>query len=116
MQSLKKLTSEQRVEFWSEHVWQWQQSGLTKTEYCRRHGLSRSSLLYWCTKLDATYSKQDKQSDPDNSIVPVTLQTIKSQAHPSQSLCLQVSGYQVDIPGDFQPEVLTKLIRTLEDM
>lgn len=41
-----------------EHVLGYKRSGLTQTEYCRRHGLSSSSFWGWKSKYEAEDKEQ----------------------------------------------------------
>ncbi len=38
-------------EFWTQHVRQWRDSGLTQVAYCRRHRLLKGTLGYWASVL-----------------------------------------------------------------
>ena len=38
-------------EFWTRHVKGWQSSGLTQSQYCRRHRLLKGTLGYWSSML-----------------------------------------------------------------
>jgi hypothetical protein len=38
-------------EFWILHVKGWRASGLTQTQYCRRHRLLKGTLGYWASTL-----------------------------------------------------------------
>ena len=102
-----------RSEFWNSHIKKWQQSYFSKAEYCRRAGLSRYAFYYWCKKLGI--SEKDEAASPVNAVVPVSFPVVKIKDPKHEPLRLMIDRYRVDIPGDFNPEVLTKLIRTLED-
>jgi len=39
-------------EFWARHVKGWRASGLTQTQYCRRHRLQKGTLGYWASTLN----------------------------------------------------------------
>ena len=39
-------------DFWMRHVKGWRSSGLTQTQYCRRHGLLKGTLGYWSSVLN----------------------------------------------------------------
>ena len=38
-------------DFWHSHVEGWRASGLSQTQYCRKHGLTKGTLGYWSWKL-----------------------------------------------------------------
>ena len=44
----------EKATYWTEHIATWHKSGLSQGAYCRRHGLSQSSLSYWRKRLGAT--------------------------------------------------------------
>ena len=60
----------EKAAYWTEHVTAWRKSGLSQGAYCRRHGLSQSSLSYWRKRLGAT---DDREAAPCVTIVPVPL-------------------------------------------
>jgi len=47
----KALTRRQakHKDFWINHIEQWQQSGLSKVEYCRQHNLNASNFYNLCS-------------------------------------------------------------------
>ena len=98
-----------RAEYWSDHIRRWQDSGLSKAEYCRQNHLTKHAFYYWCKKL--RYVNLD-----EGSVVPLPFRVV--DLIPGQpSFVLKIGQrFQVVIQGDFQPSVLKKLIKTLEDM
>ena len=51
-----------RRSYWVVHVEAWRKSGLTRTEYCREHGLAKSTFDRWQTALEGAKSLQLKPS------------------------------------------------------
>jgi hypothetical protein len=101
--------SPSKAEYWSEHIRRWQDSGLSKVEYCRQNNLTKHAFYYWRKKL-----KQSNQGE--SPVVPLSFR-IGDLAPNRQSFVLTVGqGYHVAIQGDFDPPVLKKLIKTLENM
>ncbi len=45
----------QRRTFWENHLREWQASGLSQAGYCRKHGLSKKSSVYWKKRLANRY-------------------------------------------------------------
>jgi len=111
-----------KQEYWARHVGEYRRSGLSQGAYCRRHGLSKSSLGYWCGKLARETVLGARRQDDDAGavvIVPLTWEAAPEamETRPVQALPLRVligGRYAVHIDGDFAPEVLGKLVRTLE--
>ena len=102
----------EKAAYWSEHVAAWQRSGLSQGAYCRRHGLSQSSLSYWRKRLGAT---NDKEAASFVAIVPVPLPaSAQDMATAPEPILVHVgNAFRIEIRGDFAAPVLEKLIRTL---
>jgi len=110
MRSEPTQSSVDRSEFWSGHINKWKKSGLSKAEYCRRHGLAKHCFLYWHKKL-----KQSPEVQPEVVPLPFSVQTSASDQQASLSVKVG-SRFVVAIQGDFHASVLKKLIKTLEAM
>lgn len=52
MKSRKRLTQAQ----WKAHIEAWQQSGITQTAYCRKHGLTDKVFSLWKRRLQRANS------------------------------------------------------------
>jgi hypothetical protein len=50
----KRWRAKASVEEKQSHYAQWQQSGLTKTEFCEQQGISKSALYRWIKELEQT--------------------------------------------------------------
>ena len=103
----------EKAAYWSEHIVAWRGSGLSQGAYCRRHGLSQSSLSYWRKRLGAT---DDVGVASFVTIVPVPLLTSAQadMATTPEPLLVHVgNAFRIEIRGDFAAPVLEKLVRTL---
>ena len=56
----KHFENKARRSFWLVHIRAWQQSGLTRTAYCREHRLNKSTFDRWLKALDALESARIK--------------------------------------------------------
>jgi hypothetical protein len=94
-------TSQEKRAHWQQHIDQWQQSGLSQIEYCRRNQIKKYQWRYWKKRLTASQSPA--------MLVPVTI--------PSQSApCLRVivdEHIAIEVPTDFDPTALNKVIACL---
>ena len=100
----KKTSRQQEMaekrRFWERHIQSWQASGLTQTEYQRKHNLSKWQFVYWKKKFDQPFSSEV-------SLVPISL----PQTRPSAPLSLVVNGrYRIEISEGFQPTVLEQVL------
>jgi len=59
--------------FWLEHIEQWKKSGLSKADYCRRHGLSAGNFYNWCSSESKPVKRKSKPSSVSLNLVPVNL-------------------------------------------
>ena len=103
----------EKAAYWSEHIAAWHKSGLSQGAYCRRHGLSQSSLSYWRKRLGET---NDGEVAPFVTIVPVPLpgSAQPEMATAPEPILVQVgNAFRIEIRGDFAAPVLEKLVRTL---
>ncbi|MCA1742754.1 MAG: IS66 family insertion sequence element accessory protein TnpB [Desulfonatronovibrio sp.] len=99
-----------RSEFWAEHLRKQKQSGLSKIGYIRKHGLSKHAFYYWSKKLDS-------ENRPQNSIVPLGIKLIQPRQCDYQPISIHVSNrFKLDIAGDFDPVIVGKLVKTLEEI
>lgn len=102
-------TSVERVEGWRKHVEGWKRSGLSQDAYCRKNGISKSTLGHWKRRLE-----RDATAGNVQTVVPVPIQITTPEKKPAVQLQLRIGErYRVDIQDDFSPATLEKLLRTL---
>ena len=100
---------EQKRTYWKQHIDSWQETGLTQTEYCRRHNLKHHQLVYW--------KKRFLKIETGVSFVPVKLDDLLDL--PTQSdcaaLCLVINNHlKIEIRAGFDPLLLRQLIFALQ--
>ena len=102
---------EQKRTYWKQHIDSWQETGLTQTEYCRRHNLKHHQLVYW--------KKRFLKIETGVSFVPVKLDDLLDL--PTQpecaALCLVINNHlKIEIRTGFDPQLLRQLIFTLRGL
>lgn len=107
MKKSVSVDSQERRRFWEQHVENWQRSGLSQTGYCRNHGLSQKSFIYWKKKLLSANAPISLVELPHPSLIPV---------YPvSTPLRLLIGGrYRIDIERGFDAETLHQVLGVLE--
>ncbi len=105
VQTSKAEQLEQKRTYWKQHIDSWQETGLTQTEYCRRHNLKHHQLVYW--------KKRFLKIETGVSFVPVKLDDLLDL--PTQSdcaaLCLAINKQlKIDNRDDFDQQLLRQLI------
>jgi len=96
---------------WQAHVNALAQSGLSRAEYCRQHGLSYHALTYWQRKLSRRRSNT-------TTLVPVSLEaTAVRNAVQAGQTDLQIilpGKMSISVGDNFSPTTLSRLLTVLE--
>ncbi len=98
-------------QFWKKQIKNWQESGLTQTEYCKQHDLSQHNLTYW--------KRRFVKTEPSVSLVQVNMKAdFNSNQIPCASPLRLVVGnqYRVEIDRGFDPVALQQLLYTLKQL
>lgn len=115
---------------WKLHLDTWHGTGLSQAEFCRQFRLSVKSFGYWKRR----FAQEAPSVDATPTIVPLPMErfmptdapstpqvSLSAQRHalgphdPRSSLVLGTrNGFRIEIPDDFHPPLLEKLIVTLE--
>lgn len=99
-------------EVWTERVERWQASGLTATEFARRHGLAEASLKWWRWKLGSKRRASAKKAAP---VSPLTFVELTAPTTRREALeVVLASGALVRVPSDFDEAALGRLLDVLE--
>ncbi len=102
------IPAQGKEDFWRSHIAGWRESGLNQREYCQQHGLSKSALGWWRTKLA-------RQIAGNVTLVPVPfLKGVSGRSRPATGLTLVVgSHYRIEVDDDFHAPTLTRLLKSL---
>lgn len=98
-------------EVWAERVERWQASGLTATEFARRHGLAEASLKWWRWKLGSKRPASGKKAAP---VSPLTFVELTAPTRREALELVLASGAVVRVPYDFDEAALSRLLDVLE--
>jgi hypothetical protein len=111
----------QRETHWRRLVERWKASGLTKSVFCEREGISGASLHWWLRELARRNGrlpglrppqKPPAKKAPRPEFVPV--QVVPSLQAAVKAVELVVAGYVVRVVPNFDPETLRRLLELLE--
>ncbi|WP_299735738.1 hypothetical protein [uncultured Endozoicomonas sp.] len=97
---MKTVQRKQLQELWQQRVNNWQQSGLSQTEWCKQHQLNIHQLSYWKRKLS---------QQPESKIIPLAVVTQKPDKLPT-TLVIHINNIQVEAT----PEQAAILIHALQ--
>ena len=102
---------EQKRSYWKQHIDCWQETGLTQTEYCRRHSLKHHQLVYW--------KKRFSNTETDVSFVPLKLEDLLDiPARQDQASLILVTNnhFKIEIRAGFDAQLLRQLIFALQGL
>lgn len=97
---------------WESHFQAWKASGLNKTEYCRREGLSYHAFNYW--------EKRLMKPSPSGPINLIRLDdvyprdTSLSESSPGSPVRLWINGIRMEIERNISSTELTRLVKALK--
>lgn len=75
--------------YWREQIAEWNQSGLSGAEYCRRHQLIYHRFVYWRQKLDQPGTQSKTSTRSSSGFVKVVPASYENRA----------SGLSVSLPN-----------------
>lgn len=111
----KEILSRDRHEFWKHHLETWQKNDLSQAAYCRQHNLKSNRFTYWKKKLlQATIPTQLIQV-PEEAVRMAGDNFFQANQSPTLRLCAP-SGFSVEIPDDFSPVTLERLLLVLKEV
>ena len=87
---------------WLSLISDWQRSGLSQAEYCRRHSLVKSRFSYWKRKLEG---KCISEPEPPTHFVQVL--------GADSFIELEVRGAKLKFPSDVKAEKIAELVKCL---
>jgi len=114
MANQQRRNNEEKSAYWRDQVANWRRSGLSQTRFCRAHDIKQSTLSYWIRRLGPLSAQPAVRPN----FIEITAANIVGALRPETPpapLALTIAGrYQLEIRGDFAPQVLEKVVRTLE--
>jgi len=91
------MKSDQKKDFWQQHIQDWSKSKFPQKIYCQQNNISFASFGYWRTRLK-------RLQKPSKKLVPVTL------TRPSALVVITLPmGVRMDVPAHVLAEVFLKL-------
>lgn len=103
----EKAMGTEKETYWTEHIANWRASSLSQVEYCRKHGLAKSTFRLWKRKLAAA-----KNNTAAPVIVPVSLGRIPEAPLP-KPIRLYAGEYRLEIEAGFCKRTLRDLLSVL---
>ncbi len=105
---MQNTSRKQHTEECLAHARVWRQSGLTRAEYCRQHGIKLHVLHYWIKR-----SRIQLEHSPALTLVATQAPTNPMPAPASSTLTLESGAQRLHIPLQVAPQWLAALLREL---
>ncbi len=118
-----------RAAYWQRLLTDWEQSGLSQAEFCRRRRVKAVTFAWWKRRLKGTQGRESKRQTRRPSraehagFVEVALPREPSSAdalHPAAMLSLPEryelvlqGGARLHLPAEFDPERVARLVRAM---
>ncbi|MFZ2631689.1 MAG: hypothetical protein WA081_04315 [Desulfosalsimonadaceae bacterium] len=105
----RQAEREEKRRFWKQHIEGWRVSDRTRADYCRRHDLLYHRFVYWKRKFQPVSKPAFVEVKLSPGLCPKMLE-------PASFLRVSVSRFQIAVDPGFDPEVLGRLVYTLEQL
>ena len=102
---------EQKRIYWKQQIEQWQQTGLSQAEYCRRNNLKHHQLVYW--------KRRYLKTQTEVSFAAVQLEDLLDIPVSADQASLAVvidHHFKVEIKEGFDPKLLRQVITVLRGL
>jgi len=98
-------------QYWQEQFERWQQSGLSKADFCRQEGLKSTAFYYWSRRFTSASAAEPRQSTPTGTaaFLPVTVHS------EPQALKLQIADVTLSCSHPVSAEQLAQWIRAIRN-
>ncbi len=97
------MTSDNKHDFWQQHIEGWYQSKLSQKEYCKQQDLSFASFGYWRTRLNRKAVARGK-------FIPVNV------AGASSVVIFLPVGIRLEFPSHALAELLPVIVRSVQEV
>jgi len=104
---------------WSERILNWEESGLSQTQFCIKHGINLRTFQYWKRKLDIPEALSSKSSG-DRSVKIVQVQhekLLSGQFHATgkcNAIIVHFREASIELDNNFCGDALSRLFRVLK--
>jgi hypothetical protein len=108
----------ERAAYWQRLLGEWEQSGLSQAEFCRRRGLRAVNLAWWKRRLRGSPGRprggrqRVTRSAGHAAFVELALPSHPVRGGLGYELVLP-SGVGLRLPADFDPERVARLVQAL---
>lgn len=100
----REMTPAQKREFWEEQFCYWQESGLSQSEYCRRHAIRSSQWFYW--------RRRCRDIETELTLVPLKLPSLNGMTDKAPAVrVITPNGFTIELDDEASQVSISQLIR-----
>jgi hypothetical protein len=115
------VSPKDKLSYWPDHFDNWEKSGLSQAEYCRRHDLKYCLFHYWKRKLRKPPQPSVQSESKTINFVEVGSSLPFGSGHslrtaPGDFYRLWVGGICIEVGNKFNPQSLSQLLRCLRTL
>jgi len=105
---IKMKVESEKIKFWEEKIGEWQQSGLSRKDFCEQNGLKITRLGYWVRRIG--------KLEQEESLVEVKVDhSLRKTAYNPVEVIVG-SGYRINVSNGFNHKVFCQVVKALETL
>lgn len=109
---MTKKEKEEKRKSWEKHIREWERSGLTQIEYCRRNNISDKCFYYWKKK----FHSENKSVSFVQLPIPESFSELKNLNFNGSINILFSNDIKIELSDNFNPATLKKAVETLRSI
>ena len=106
-----------KADFWADRIHAFQESGLSRKEWCRQNGISQSTLGYWIRKLQREAAEAERDSEPVFAKLPSEQELhfcTAGTGNPPVMICFP-GNVRIEVAADCPARLMTALLQALKN-
>jgi len=110
----------ERAKDWQRMLKEWKRSGLSQAAFCRGRGIKPVTFYWWKRKLLANGNAVPRSRSRGNGLSALSSKGGFAEVRVAAAACPRTyevvlsRGRVIRLPGDFDPEAVTRLISAVE--
>ena len=105
-----------KSDFWAERIRTFQESGLSRKDWCLENGISLSTFGYWFRKLQTADPKSDQCSDPVFARLPSEQEILSDLSTGYAPVTIRLpKDILIEVGANCPAGLVTAILRALKD-
>ena len=105
-----------KADLWADRIHAFQESGLSRKDWCQQNEIPQSTLNYWIRKIQSEAPETEPASDPVFAKLPSEQELQFSAGTGNRSVTILLpENIQIEIGADCPARLLTTLLQALKN-